>query len=748
MADTIDKAAAIDAIKSLAKALDVQGSYSTGTNYTTKDSGDSVNYSKAKSSFFDAMKEYKKHQALMEELRKKERDAKKKNIENEMSESEDIRKARMDSAKKDIKSASQAWHDSITELSGGGFKESIQKRIADWSSKIFSAETAIGLFTKAAVDSVNIFKSQIQYGAMGQSFGAHLKTAAELGVDPQMLSKLQAQNRASVIAMGGVQKWGDALVASKDTIFKYTGDLDESVQFTADSFKLFRNAGITPTTKMLSKSAGELSEYGTSIKNISKMSGLTFTEVNSMMSEFIDSEEIRYQMAKANGEEQRKQILLEIASRQTMLMGLGMMTEQAKAAGKALDKMAAAPAKERFKKAAQAQAMFGALGMGKEGAEAAAIERKGQAAQTPEEKKRLAEIYTEGMKRKVAIEARGGGAEMGIQQLAESLNMNERFGPQSPWVIVANKGAEAQIDANKNLKTVGENNANLVKVMQIGNTLLKDIAYNPIWALLAGTTVAILVTLKGMALSSMLGKGGGLGSMLGKGGGIGGSLAEGVGGLSAKSILKGGAFATAMVGIFGGIKDSFTATEEEVAKQTGNIWGDTGKSFFSSLANHATFTFTKIGDNILEIFGLSGKLLGESISKWFTKSPEEMAKISRQKDEALDVTLKQSKEVFSQTGISDKIKQLNVDFQDARLKEINKGDLTKEQIVASGNILKVLQDMHLSQKQTEDLNGVQANTLKAIADEMASPDDNVTKKIKILELLARKDMLINPAAVQ
>jgi len=505
--------------------------------------------------------------------------------------------------------------------------KSAGSRLAEFGKSSVSFTAAIALLGTAATKGANDLRAQLKTGAIDTgNVLDQMGRAWRLGVDPELLSELQSQNRAAVVAMGGVTRWGEQLDASRRTIYTYTGDLDDAIRFTSQSLQTMRIAGITPTTEMLHDSTGKLQGFGQTIRNIHITTGKTFSEIDEMLRGFIETEEVRFRLAGKIDAKGRRQALQEIAKRQELLLGLGMTAEQATRAGQALDQLAGKGPKERMKEAARARAMMGMMGMQQEGADIQKLMILGQR-RTAEQDAQLAVL--QGKIQQKAAEAQMGplGQEFAVMSVYQKLGLDQN---KSFLVLASDEAKQRQKDV-KDKKTVGENNKKLVSTVFEISTWLKRFKDNPIMQAIAGTLMGIGATAKlilgAMALRGLRIGGGSFRNVMGGRGPMGrfgGAL--GLGGQGAASRVATSALgkialpALMLVGAF----QTLSETAKESAKQAGalgEVLGGTGAgnkliSFFRNIGDLATFGFAegwgtdlgKWGANIGEgETGLTGK---------------------------------------------------------------------------------------------------------------------------------------------
>jgi len=408
-----------------------------------------------------------------------------------------------------LKQTNKNWKEQIFTLPTFG------QKIRDVSKEFFNLRTSLALLGTGAVQAANDFKASLKFGDTLKTLDRTWR-AAKMGIDPGLISELQAQNRASVLAMGGAAKWADTLSESQQKLYKYTGDNTEAARLAADAMQTMRIAGINATTAGMESYAGELVK-------IHKMTGMVLPEVGVMIRRFTETDEIRSKLLSTQNKQRRQGMMMEITQRHQLLVGMGMMTEQAEAAARTLDAIAGKGPRERMKEAAQAAAALGALGMGAEGAELQKIMQKGLRA-SPAEQKRAAEILGEAQGKMSAAQMGDLSKEMAYSAVIQKTGLD---GVMKQFGILGDPLNEGVSTA----KTEGEKSTAIVSSLQNIEKIMGFIKDNPYWKLalgslsFIGTTLATMLAMKGMGKL-------GIGNMAaGMGGGVAGA-AKVAGGLA------------------------------------------------------------------------------------------------------------------------------------------------------------------------------------------------------------------------
>ena len=367
------------------------------------------------------------------------------------------------------------------------------------AKRIFSLSTAAALLSTAFVQASNDMRAQARAGSLAGSDGFFTEIARtygdawKLGIDASTVAELEQANRAAMNAMGGTVQFREELGEMSSEMYKHFGSLDASARFTSDALTMMRTAAITPTTDMLkSVSAGGMGLIDT-FDRIKKITGKNFEEINALVAGFAESESVRYKLMGAQTEQQRRNIMIEVAQRHEMLTSMGYLHHQAQAAGEALDRMAGKGARERFRDAAKLQAGMSAMGMsGEDAAEAARIHRLGLRA-TPEDQQKLERLMST-LNNRLAEDTAGPGATVATDFLADMVTQKigmAEVGRGTPFIGEMVKAFEPMNAAAADTKKISDTNEKMLKLMENIDRVLVGIWNNPLWKGVAGILVGV-----------------------------------------------------------------------------------------------------------------------------------------------------------------------------------------------------------------------------------------------------------------
>ncbi len=265
----------------------------------------------------------------------------------------------------------------------GAVTEQMREKMGTWVSNLVSGATAMSLFTKAVMDTLDTIRGEMKY-ATRLDPQSQLDTA-RLGVSRAEYAALTGEYRRTIGTMGGLQQATDRLAAEQKDYYKLTGDLKEATEVQLQAYQMLTNNGIQMSDKeMRDYSAGLRKSYD----EIRFKTGLTMKQFTDTLRELEDDESTRVAMRLAANEQERRQIMANNQARIKENLAMGMTREQAVAAAKAMGKMAAEKPIDRFKKSMKLQMAMGAMGISG-GEEAARIYRKSENNRTAEEKRYL-----------------------------------------------------------------------------------------------------------------------------------------------------------------------------------------------------------------------------------------------------------------------------------------------------------------------------------------------------------------------
>lgn len=296
---------------------------------------------------------------------------------------------------------------------------------------------------------LNEFKSGVAGGVEAvdgfAGYADRFKTAyVELGISITSLHEFNKTARAASINLGGFDAWAGKLAEKQSKYYALTGDLTAATKFQVEMQNTLIHSGGKATD--LYDTFGD--RLDTTNIDLLKM-GVSLEESATHVKEFTSDESTRQRLMSAVNGQQRKQIILEMQGRFKNLKMMGMSTEQAKAASKALEELSGKGPLDRFKQAAKAQAGMSAMGIDN-AAEVANIIRKGDRAS---EEERGVVRKAMGQMQEISAESRTGG--MGGEFFMEAI-MSKTGLDQLPNVFSEKLGEGAavnqeQLDAIKML---------------------------------------------------------------------------------------------------------------------------------------------------------------------------------------------------------------------------------------------------------------------------------------------------------
>lgn len=210
----------------------------------------------------------------------------------------------------------------------------------------------------------------------------------QLGVKRSEFAEMAGEYRRTMLAMGGLgESIGNGatavekLTAGQKEAFAITGDNAEATKLQVSFYDNLARNGIKPTVD-------RFKNFAASTKEIQTAWGITAGQFGDMIRDLTDDEASQQALRFANSEEERYNIVKNNQARLEEYKSLGMTSQQALAAAKAMNKMAGEGPMERYKKSMKLQMVMGAMGVSG-GAEAAAIYRKNKKNRTKEEEAQL-----------------------------------------------------------------------------------------------------------------------------------------------------------------------------------------------------------------------------------------------------------------------------------------------------------------------------------------------------------------------
>lgn len=293
-----------------------------------------------------------------------------------------------------------------------------------------------------------------------------------LGITVEELHKFNKISRAASINLGGFNKWTAKVSEGQSHYFARIGDLTKAAEYQATMMEQLTHVGTEASDLygMFGKQLGVIND------DLLKL-GISYEESRELFQKFAKDEDVRFRLRGTIDKKQRKQILLEIQARIKHFKMLGMSTEQAEKASKALEQLGGKKPLDRFKQAAKAQAALTAMGI--EGAaDIGNIIRKGNRA-TEDERKRVAEVF--GQAQNIAAEAAQGpmAQEFFVRGLIEKTGLEDMMGKGGVFSHKLDEGAtvsQQQLDA---MKVLGKHTPILTKSAEYLDKINNAINNNP-----------------------------------------------------------------------------------------------------------------------------------------------------------------------------------------------------------------------------------------------------------------------------
>lgn len=343
-----------------------------------------------------------------------------------------------------------------------------------------------------------LVKELYDAGSAAAKFGTAMNSidAIGLGMSSAELSELQGQHKQTIMATNQTYGEFNTLLGQNNFHMRaYAGSLEAVAQMNAQSLTVHRN---------LNGSVQDQSTYIDEQQSLFKtwnrafsMTAEQFTELNSQL---LNSNEMQASMFKMD-KTKRAQAFTDIQQTYQQLKANGMLHEEALGAIDALNKMSGTmDPKDRLKQAGRLQAYAGTLGMGAEGAEAAAIQRKGARA-SEGEKVRYAEIVSEINKRSAEQMQGGLGQELAHSTMIQKAGLDQIIGPMSAFrSVVTREGMKIDTTGPGGLATIAAEMEGM-----------SDAA-----GLAMATADAALAFTKGPMYAAVLSIGGGIWAMVGQ----------------------------------------------------------------------------------------------------------------------------------------------------------------------------------------------------------------------------------------
>jgi hypothetical protein len=303
---------------------------------------------------------------------------------------------------------------------------------------------------------------------MSSYIGRFWDTFGKLGITIKELHEFNTKSRAASINLGGLESWTAKLTEGQEHYFARLGGNSEAVEHQTEMMNLLTQTG---------GNAEDL--YGTFGKRLDATNddllkmGVTYKESREHLVGMTKDENIRQRLMSAAGKKERQQILLEVQARFKHLKSLGMTTEQAESASKALAALSGKGPLDRIKEAAKMQAGMSALGI-ENAEEVARIYKKGDRA-TPEEREIMRAALGQLQEVQAASRTDLLGRELSVAMISTSTGLDKMEKVFSE--LLGKTGAAVTQQQLDDMKIVGihtENANKIVRAVDNLNTVMSE----------------------------------------------------------------------------------------------------------------------------------------------------------------------------------------------------------------------------------------------------------------------------------
>lgn len=365
----------------------------------------------------------------------------------------------------------------LTSQWGSALRSNITNVLSTAVGKAFSP-ALLATALKDTLDAINIGSKTGGYGVGLNPFGdkASVFDAARLGMKPAEFIQMQAEMRRTILSTGrGMSEFVDGLNSAAKEYSDIILDPAERTKVAAQQLQMFTQSGI----RFIKQDA---TAFAISMRKSAQVAGMMPEEFNTAIGDIIQSEETQTRLKAAASEMERRTILTGIQAQFAQNRAMGMTTEQAKAAAKALNKLAGQGPLERFRQAARLRAFGSAFGMGGESEQAARILIKGQRATADEQRQLQATLGN--MSQVLSQSATGSmGAEIFATTLADKLQLGTLLGPTSPFNVTLSESVAPLASAAESMAKIPPELSRLVSMF---NQLYSQATNNPLLTGAAG----------------------------------------------------------------------------------------------------------------------------------------------------------------------------------------------------------------------------------------------------------------------
>jgi len=365
---------------------------------------------------------------------------------------------------------------------------------------------------------------------------------AKLGYNTEEAIKAMAEHRRTIMSTSrGLDEWVEGLDRTKQAFGDALTTPLERSMLAASKFETATAAGIRIR-------AEDATSYGREMDRTAKLTGMTYQEFSNSVNEMIKDDSIQQKLKAATTEQERRAIVDGIAQQFAQNKAMGMTTQQAMGAAKALGKLAGEGPLERFRKAAKIRAMGAAMGMGGEANRAADILQLGNRATKAQQEEmqgilgKLSEVVTQ----------TGTGslsAEIFADTLSTKLDLKGIIGAQSEFNTTLAKAVAPLERAATSFALIPEEIRRLTSDIKEAKA---GVVNNDILMAAVGAAGALLLPSMLKMVPTILG--------MGKAGVALGATAAGTAGVAGAGAAGTAAAGTGAAGILGGVTASGLAT--------------------------------------------------------------------------------------------------------------------------------------------------------------------------------------------
>lgn len=406
---------------------------------------------------------------------------------------------------------------------GQAFRHGLSETMIGGLNKLFGGVTLTSVIANAATKINSAVEAGAKSGGYGIELNPFIKASstnfAALGLNTTEAIKAMAEHRRTIMSTSsGLNEWVGGLNSVREKFGDSLIDPLERTKLAMSKFETVTAAGIRIR-------AEDATSYGDEMRKTSKLTGMTYQEFSNSINEIIKDDAIQQQLKAATNEQERRSIMDGIAQQFAQNKAMGLTTQQAMGAAKALGRLAGEGPLERFRKAAKIRAMGAAMGMGGDANRAADILQLGNRA-TKEQKEEMQNIL--GKLSEVVTQTGTGSlsAEIFADTLATKLDLKSIVGAQSEFNTTLAKAVAPLTSAADTLAVIP---GYLTTIVERLNTAKSAVVNNDILMAAGGAAGALLLPKMLKMVPSLLGMSGGGAALSATAGGA-GAAATGAGG--------------------------------------------------------------------------------------------------------------------------------------------------------------------------------------------------------------------------